>query len=266
MAARPVWLIGCGNMAGAMLAGWLRAGEDPSRFHVIDPAGPELPAGVVHANAPPEPGFGPAIVQLGFKPQMLADIAPGLAPAIGRETIVTSIMAGVDLATLRGAFPEAAAIARTMPNLPVAHGLGAIGVLAEQGMATDDIVALLNPLGHVESVADDAAINAITVLSGSGPAFLFRFAEALANAGAEIGLDRDQALKLAVATVRGASQTAATSDESPAALAERVASPGGTTRAGLDVLDQGDALKRLVGRTLDAAMERAREMADETRG
>ncbi|NNC72000.1 MAG: pyrroline-5-carboxylate reductase [Sphingomonadaceae bacterium] len=268
MGDRPVWLIGCGNMAGAMLQGWLAAGRSPANFHVIDPGDPDLPGGVDRADGPSESGFGNSVVQLGFKPHMLADIAPDLSGAVGAETIVTSILAGVEIATLRAAFPEARAIVRVMPNMPVALGLGAVGVLGEpdREAATQEIAELLAPLGRIEPLSTEAAINAVTVLAGSGPAFLYRFADSLAGAGAAIGLDAEQSLRLALATIQGAAAMAVEADENPAELAERVASPGGTTRAGLDVLDAGDALSKLLEETLAAAIGRAEEMAAETRG
>lgn len=268
MAGRPVWLIGCGNMAGAMLAGWLRAGEDPARFHVIDPGTPNLPQGIGHHETPPENGFGAAFVQLGVKPYMLGDIASQIGDAIGAETALISIMAGVEIGSLRRAFPDTVGIVRVMPNLPVALGKGAIGLVSEPGRAAlaGEIDDLLAPLGAVERLASEAELNAVTVLSGSGPAFLYRFADALAEGGAAIGLDREQALRLAIATVEGASALAAQSGESPGALAERVASPGGTTRAGLDILDRDGALLKLMCKTLDAAVRRAEEMAAEARG
>lgn len=268
MAERPVWLIGCGNMAGAMLAGWLAAGEDPGRFHVIDPGAPDLPEGVSRVENAPAVGFGAAIVQLGVKPHMLSDIASQIGEAVGPQTVLTSIMAGVEIASLRRAFPDAAEIFRTMPNLPVALGKGAIGLLPEResGSLDAEIVELLTPLGAVERLATEAALGAVTVLSGSGPAFLYRFADALAAAGEAAGLDRKQALRLAIATVEGASALAARSDESPGALADRVASPGGTTRAGLDILDRDAGLETLIRETIDAAVRRAEEMAEEARG
>ena len=265
MAERPIWLIGCGNMAGAMLTGWLAAGHDPSMFRVIDPATPILPEGVQLFDGPPAGGFGPSVVQLGFKPHMLADVAPGLASSVTSETIVTSIMAGVEIASLRAAFPDAEAIVRIMPNMAVAMGKGAIGFVPEQNYSPTEIENFLAPLGQVEQIINEAQLNAVTVLSGSGPAFFYRFVDALAEAGGAIGLDPAQALRMALATAEGAAALAVSSNESPGELAERVASPGGTTRAGLDILDQDAALKQLVEETLSAAMRRAEEMARETR-
>lgn len=265
MSERPIWLIGCGNMAGAMLTGWLAAGIDPSRFRVIDPATPALPEGVELFDGPPSDGFGESVIQLGFKPHMLADIAPGLMSSVGSETLLTSIMAGVEISSMRAAFPDAEAIIRVMPNMAVALGKGAIGIVPEAGRSVAGIEELLAPLGQVERIIDEAQLNAVTVLSGSGPAFFYRFVDALAEAGVAIGLEPAQALRLALTTADGASALAASSDESPGDLAERVASPGGTTRAGLNILDHDQALKKLVAATLDTAMRRAEEMACEVR-
>jgi len=262
----PIWLIGCGAMTGAMLRGWLDAGRPASRFTVIDPNVIELPDGVARADAPPAAGFGHAIVQLGVKPQMLDEVAPGLAPLTGDETVIVSIMAGVEIASLRRRFPDAAAIVRVMPNLAAALRTAAIGLVSDRpGSAeTRAVCALAAELGAVESI-DERHFDLVTALAGSTPAFVYRFIDALAEAGAALGLDREQALRLAVATVDGAASLAAASAESPGALADRVASPGGTTRAGLDVLDRDDALNRLVHETIEAAMRRGGEMAAASR-
>ena len=267
MAERPIWLIGCGNMAGAMLAGWLRAGEDPGRFMVIDPGNPELPVGVGRSDGPPDGGFGTAIVQLGFKPHMLVDIGPTLSPHIGADTIVMSILAGVDLDTLGAALPEAGQIVRVMPNTPVARCKGALGLIADN---PDDpraqlVAGLMDQLGVAEWIADEALFDVVTALSGSGPAFLFRFIDALAQGGTALGLDPEQARRLAMATVQGSAELAAESPEDPGILADRVASPGGSTRSGLDILDKEDALISLVRETLEASTKRNQEMAAEAR-
>ncbi|MBC2778384.1 pyrroline-5-carboxylate reductase [Parasphingopyxis sp. GrpM-11] len=254
-------------MAGAMLKGWIGAGEAPGRFQVVDPSHPDLPPGVNWHEGPPGEGFGDAVVQLGFKPQMLGDIAPGLAGAVGAETTLTSIMAGVELASLRAAFPDAGAIVRVMPNMPVAIGKGAVGLIAEDRAApgVEEIGALAGKLGTAEWVADEALIHVLTALVGSGPAFVYRYIDALARGGERLGLDADVSRRLSLAMAEGASALAAGSGESPAALADRVASPGGTTRKGLDVLDDGEALAGVIGAALDAATARAREMAEEAK-
>jgi pyrroline-5-carboxylate reductase len=266
MSGRPIWLIGCGNMAGAMLTGWLAAGENSDRFHIVRPSGAPFGSGIAVQTHLPKAGFGDAIVQIGFKPHMLADIAPDMRALVGPETTIVSILAGVELATLRDAFPDAGQIVRAMPNTPVALCKGVVGLISEDANKdAADIAALMGKLGLAEWIADEALFNVVTALSGSGPAFLFRFMDALATGGEALGLDKAQALRMAVETVRGAADLASQSDESPGALADRVASPGGSTRKGLDVLDDNDALAILVKSTLEAATRRNREMAEEAK-
>lgn len=268
MAERPVWLIGCGNMAGAMLTGWLASGIAAERLTVVRPSGKSVAENVMVQRDLPEEPFGDAIVQLGFKPYMLGDIAPAMAPLVGGETIIVSILAGVDLKTLRAAFPDTRAIVRAMPNTPVAMRKGAVGLIADDtgGEASRAVEALMARLGIAEWVTGEELFNVVTALSGSGPAFLFRFIDALAKAGAALGLDPSQALRLAVATVEGGAALAAASGEDPGALADRVASPGGSTRKGLDILDADGALATLLTQTLAAAKRRNEEMAEEARG
>lgn len=259
----PVWLVGAGNMGGAMLRGWIAAGRDPSTIVVIDPALTTAPDGVTALAAPPPDGAAPAVVVLAVKPQLLDVVVPALAPALGAETMLVSVLAGVEVASLRRRFVAPRVVVRAMPNLPAAIGRG---VTALYGEALDDggrttAALLVAPLGAVEWIDDEGMFDAVTALSGCGPGFLFRFVEALAEAGAALGLPADQALRLALATVDGSARMAAASSESPAILADRVASPGGSTREGLNVLDEGDALKLLMRRTLAAAAARNAEMA-----
>lgn len=254
-------------MAGAMLGGWLRAGVPAERFTVIRPSGVSPAPGVRTLTAAPRDET-PAIVVLGVKPQKLDAVAPGLAPLLARETVLVSILAGVEIASLRARFKAPAAIVRAMPNLPVRLGAGATGLFAHG--ASDDVrielTALLEPLGLVEWVDSEAALDAVSVLAGSGPAFVYRFIDALAVAGTAIGLPGAQAERLALATTLGAAQLAADAGEPPTQLADRVASPGGSTRKGMDVLDRDDALGRLLSATLDASAARVAEMAAEARG
>ncbi|MDO7843219.1 pyrroline-5-carboxylate reductase [Sphingomonas immobilis] len=254
-----IWLAGAGNMGGAMLRGWIGSGITPDSITVIDPGSPELPGDVRHLAALPA-GETPDTLVLAIKPQTLdtfAAAAPGLAPRL-----LVSILAGVEEASLAARFP-AQAIVRAMPNLPVAIGKGVVALHA----ATDDAEAraaaegLMRPLGLVEWIGDEALFDAVTALSGCGPGFVFRFVEALAEAGTALGLPADQAVRLARATVEGSGIMAAASPESPATLADRVASPGGSTREGLNVLDEGDALKVLLRETLAASARRNAEMA-----
>jgi pyrroline-5-carboxylate reductase len=256
-----IWLIGCGNMAGAMLSRWLATGLDPARVTVVRPSGKAAADGVrVVTAVPDEPA--PAILMLGFKPHQLGDIAGDLARASSGATVI-SILAGIHTATLRTYFPNTGAVLRAMPNLPVAIGKGVVGLHGDRDAAVE---GLMTSLGLVEWIADEAQFDAVTALAGSGPAFVYRFIDALARAGAAIGLPTDQAQRLALATVEGSGLLAAASDASPAELADRVASKGGSTRKGLDVLDQSGALVGLLTDTLAAAEARNAEMAAASRG
>ncbi|MBV9842429.1 MAG: pyrroline-5-carboxylate reductase [Sphingomonadaceae bacterium] len=264
----PLWLVGCGNMGGAMLRGWLAAGLDPRQVTVIDPGIPTLADGVTVLPAPPIDGEVPAVLMLAVKPQLLDQVTPAIAPILGTETVLLSILAGVETSALRSRFAAPRAIVRVMPNTPAAIGKGVLALYAAEADATarDATARLMAALGLVEWLADEGQFDVVTALSGSGPAFLFRYIDALAKAGATLGLPPDQAARLALATVEGAALLAAQADEPPGVLADRVASPGGTTRAGLNILDDGAALDALVTRTLDAAARRNAEMAAAARG
>jgi pyrroline-5-carboxylate reductase len=261
--AGPLWLVGAGNMGGAMLRGWLAGGLDPTTVTVIDPAGPTMPAGVRVLPAPPPDGEEPATLVLAVKPQLLDAAASALAPLLVPETLILSILAGVEIGSLRARFGTPRGIIRAMPNTPASIRKGVTALYpsgADQGQC-DRAKALMAALGSIEWLDREDLFDAVTALSGSGPAFVFRFAEALAAAGASVGLDPAQAERLARATVAGAAALLDDSDETAGVLADRVASPGGTTRAGLDVLDDGEALRDLLARTLDAAKRRGAELA-----
>ncbi len=257
----PLWLVGCGNMGGAMLDRWIADGVDPAAITVITRSMRDVPAGVRHATALPA-GETPAVVVLAVKPQQLDAVATDLAPAIAGAPLLISILAGVEEAALARRF-DVGTIVRAMPNLPVAIGQGVVALHSHgtDRAARTTAEALMAPLGLVEWIDDAALFDAVTALSGCGPGFVFRFIDALAAAGAALGLPADQAQRLAIATVRGSATMAAGADVSPAALADRVASPGGSTRQGLNVLDEGDALKHLLAATLAASERRNAEMA-----
>jgi pyrroline-5-carboxylate reductase len=264
----PVWLVGAGNMGGAMLRGWIAAGRDPATILVIDPAATNMPEGVLALAAPPPDGAAPALLVLAVKPQLLDVVAPALAPVLEAETMLVSILAGVEIGSLRRRFARPRVVVRAMPNLPAAIGRGVTALYGEglDEAGRETAAGLVAPLGAVEWILGEGLFDAVTALSGCGPGFLFRFVEALAEAGAALGLPADQAMRLARATVEGSATMAASSDESPAVLADRVASPGGSTREGLNILDAGDALKLLMRRTLAAAAARNAEMAAAARG
>ncbi len=266
LAPGPIWFAGCGNMGSAMLSRWIEQGVDPARISVIRPSGRPIGDGVRVVTAYPEDEV-PAIALLAMKPNQLDAVGDALAPILDENTILVSILAGVELASLRARFPAPRTIVRAMPNLPVRIGKGVIGLFGD----SDDVAArnlvtgLMATLGHAEWFEDETLFNLVTTLAGSGPAFVYRFIEGLADGGAKLGFPPGQALHLTLAMVEGAAALARADPRGPAELAAAVTSPGGTTAAGLKVLDADDALRRLVAGALDAARRRSLEMAAEAR-
>lgn len=257
-------IFGCGNMGGAMLAGWL-ASDLRLTITVVDPAVDEVPPEVRLLRQVPAEPFD--VILLGIKPQSLGEAAPLLAPALTSATVILSVLAGPELSSLAGHFPINGGIIRVMPNLAAAIGKAPIGLFGEVSEAVcDSVTALMAPLGSPEWLPREADLDAVTALAGSGPAFVYRFIDALAAGGAELGLDPAQAQRLAVSMVEGAAALAAAAGETPAELARRVTSPGGTTAAGLAVLDAEAALERLVADTIKAAAKRGAELAAAARG
>lgn len=256
-----ILILGCGNMGGAMLAGWLGGGVAPSCVTVVDPALAEAPAGVRLLRELPDEAFD--TVLLGVKPQLLDDVAPRLAAVLGSGTTLLSILAGVELDSLAARFPGAGALVRVMPNLAAAIGKSPIALFGRglDQAGRDAVSALMQPLGQPEWLAAESDFDLVTALAGSGPGFVYRFIEALAEGASALGLDAAQAQRMALATVEGAALLAAASADGPGELARRVASPGGSTQKGLDVLDADRALLRLIEATLRAARDRNVEMA-----
>jgi pyrroline-5-carboxylate reductase len=266
MTFNSILILGCGNMGGAMLTGWLRGSVPADRFTVVDPVLGEAPAGVRLLRAVPDERFD--LVLLGIKPQLLDEVAPALGRVVGEGTILLSILAGAEIASLAARAPAASAIVRIMPNLAAAIGKSPLG-LFERGLDKGGraaLAAVLAPLGSAEWLAREDQLDAVTALAGSGPAFVYRFIAALADGGAELGLDPAQSQRLALAMVEGAAALAGSWNEDPAELARRVTSPGGTTAAGLAVLDEDAALARLITATLRAARDRGAELAAAARG
>ena len=262
----PAWLVGCGNMAGAMVEGWRAAGIDLSPVTAIRPSGARV-AGVSTVIALPD-GDTPAFVMLGFKPQKLDDVALGLAPRLGPATILVSLLAGVEAATLRQRFPTVRAIVRAIPNLPVAQRRGVIALYSEDRdpEALAIVEALMTTLGVAPVVATEAECSAIGAVAGSGPAYVARFVEALAAGGEGIGLAPELAAQVALETVTGTAAMATATGLAMSELARRVTSPKGTTEAGLVVLDAPDGLEPLIARMLAAAIARGRELNSAARG
>lgn len=257
-------LIGCGNMAGAMLSRWLDCGLPPYRVHVVRPSGKPVAPGVEVTTTLEEHIVSGTCVLLGCKPQQLAEVAEQVGPFLSQKHKLASILAGVPLARLTEAFPNATGIVRCMPNMAVRDGQGVSVLYGGPDLPEDrreNVQSLCEPLGLVEWLDDEALFDAATALSGCGPAFVYRFIDALGAAGASLGLDPAMAARMALATVAGAGFSASRAEAAPAALADAVASKGGMTRQGLNVLDKDDALKTLLAETLRAAHDRGKELA-----
>ena len=263
-----VVLVGCGKMGTAMLRGWIAAGVASSCV-VVEPAG--VPAGFESAaeilwySSPQElpAELRPDAVVFAVKPQIADEVVPYYSSWVRPETLFVSIVAGKTLAGLNRHLGQAA-IVRTMPNTPAAIGRGITVACANPRVTVDQrqlCDRLLAAIGDSAWVENEALMDVVTAVSGSGPAYVFLLIEALALAGKAEGLPDDLAWQLASATVAGSGELARISKESPAQLRENVTSPGGTTRAALDVLMAGDGLERLIGRAVAAAAARSRELA-----
>lgn len=264
--SNPTWLIGCGNMAGAMVEGWRSAGVDFSPVVVVRPSGMPV-QGVRTVSAASEAGPPPRLVILAVKPQKLDEVAAQLAPWLTSKTTLVSILAGVEAATLRDRFPKAGAIVRAMPNLPVAVRRGIValysGDVAED--VKSELTQLFLALGMTHWARSDAELAAAGSVAGAGPAYVARFIGALARAGEQRGLNPQVAATVALETVFGTAWMASASGEGMDSVARRVASPNGTTEAGLAVLDREGALEQLVGAAIAAAGRRGEELAAEAR-
>lgn len=254
---------GCGNMGGAMLRRWIETGTNAHSVTVVDPVAQKLPDGVRQLSEIPREIASPDLLILAVKPQLLDQVVPLIAPLIGSNTVVVSILAGIKLSSLRECFSGAHVIVRAMPNMPVALGRGVVALVSDDRGAAEaaGITDLMTRLGLCEWMESESLFDGVTALSGSGPAFVYRFIDAMAASGAALGLPPEQALRMALATVDGAAGAALVSTDTPGELARKVASPGGTTERGLAVLDEDGALATLVRNTLRAAAERSKEMA-----
>ena len=263
----PTWFVGCGNMAGAILEGWRAAEIDLSPVTVIRPSGKAVD-GVRVVSSVADAGPPPKLVVLGFKPQKLNDVAPELRQRLSSRTVIVSMLAGVQCDTLRERFPGAGAIIRAMPNLPVAVRRGVTGLFSSDldEVAREEIGNLFSALGFAMWMADEGRLAALGSLAGAGPAYVARFIAALTKAGVNRGLSEEIAATIARETVLGTVWMAATTGEDMASIAKRVASPKGTTEAGLAVLDGEAALDDLIAATINAAFVRGLELADEARG
>ena len=268
MQAGGLLLVGCGKMGSAMLAGWMAAGSAPTPVFVVEPspAPGAVPAGVtcVASAAALPSGFSPAVVVLATKPQVMDDVAPAYARFAAAGALFVSVAAGRTLGYFARHLGASAAIVRTMPNTPAQVGRGITAccanasVSASQRALADRLMAAVGEVGWVE---DEAMIDAVTAVSGSGPAYAFLLAECMAEAGRRAGLPEDLAARLARATVAGAGELLHRSPESAAQLRRNVTSPNGTTAAALAVLMAPDGMQPLMDRAVAAAARRSRELA-----
>jgi pyrroline-5-carboxylate reductase len=262
-------LVGCGKMGGALLGGWLARDVDPKSVTIVEPFGAEAIEAehgikVVEDCDALEKDYAPGVVVYAVKPQGMDDIVPGYKRFVQPQTVFLSIAAGRPISFFEKHLGSGAAIIRSMPNTPAAVGRG-ITVACGNSHITEGqrtrCHALLEAVGEVAWVEDEALMDAVTAVSGSGPAYVFLLIETLAEAGVASGLDPDLAEQLARATVIGSGELARQAPDSAAILRKNVTSPGGTTAAALDVLMADGGMKELMIRAVDAATRRSRELA-----
>ena len=263
VAARGLVLLGCGKMGSALLRGWLDRGLSPGAVHVIEPRPSEWLQGTgVALNGPlPE---APAVALVAVKPQMMGEALPAMVALGGGRTLVVSIAAGTPLKAFEAAFGAGTPVVSAMPNTPAAIGQGITALVANAAVSREQRALcgeLLAAVGSVAWLDEERHMDAVTAISGSGPAYVFLMIECLEQAAVELGLDAALAKQLAVATVAGAGAYAASSGEAAAELRRRVTSPKGTTQAALDVLMAHPGLRELLVRATRAAAERSRELA-----
>jgi pyrroline-5-carboxylate reductase len=260
-------LAGAGKMGGAMLHGWLARGLSAKRIAVIEPQPDKSIRALGRRGLAlnPKPGRDrAAVIVIAVKPQSAMEVLPGLAPWAGKQTLVLSIMAGRTIASLEKSFAAAPAVVRAMPNLPasIGHGMTVATANAQTSKAQRSLAnALLAAVGAVEWVAQEGLLDAVTAVSGSGPAYVFLLAEALAQAGRAAGLPAPLADKLARETVIGSAALLRQSPLDAATLRQNVTSPGGTTAAALEVLMGPSGFETLMTAAVAHATRRSRELA-----
>lgn len=260
-------LVGAGNMGAALLQGWLRLGLDPNKLAVIEPQPLPHIAALTGQGVRLNPDAAALretnVAVIAVKPQIAVEALSPLASNLSPSTLVISIMAGRTLRFLASALPQVKALVRAMPNTPAAIGRGITVAVASQADTAQRQLAhrLLGATGAVEWVDDEALMDAVTAVSGSGPAYVFLLAEALAQAGTSVGLPADLAEKLAHETIAGSGELLHRSQENAATLRQNVTSPGGTTAAALTILMRPNGLLWLMGEAIAAATARSRELA-----
>ncbi|MEL6600654.1 MAG: pyrroline-5-carboxylate reductase [Pseudomonadota bacterium] len=262
---RGLVLLGCGKMGSAMLEGWLASGIPARVVTVIDPYPSarleELTSDglILNGDLP----NGPAVCVLAVKPQMMAEALPQIGDLAGPDTLFVSIAAGTSIEYFEAVLGQQAAIVRAMPNTPAAIGRGITALVGNEASSDKDLAlaeALLTAIGQTVRLEDEGQMDAVTAVSGSGPAYVFNLIETMAAAGAAEGLPEDLAMRLAIATVDGAGALAAQSSQSAEQLRINVTSPAGTTAAALEVLMAEDGLAPLMQRAVAAAADRSRAL------
>jgi len=263
IAAQGLVLLGCGKMGSAMLAGWLDRGLPASAVWVQDPA-PSDWVRSIGVNVNTDLPDSPAVILIAVKPQMMGDALPAIAAFGGGGTVFVSVAAGTPLAAFEEAFGASSPIVRAMPNTPAAVGRGITAICANGAgqSALDEAEMLLSAVGEVVRLDGEHQMDAVTGVSGSGPAYVFHLIETLAAGGVAQGLPDDLAMQLAKATVAGAGHLAMEADDEPTQLRVNVTSPNGTTQAALEVLmDAQTGFPSLLPRAVAAATQRSKELA-----
>lgn len=261
---RGLVMLGCGKMGSAMLKGWLAGGLPAASVFVIDPVPSDwVKAQGVQINA--EMPGDPAVVIIAVKPQMMGEALPALRGIASGDTLFLSVAAGTPIAAYEGALGADRVIVRAMPNTPAAVGRGITAIIGNARAGADELAVaegLLSAVGQVVRLSDEGQMDAVTAVSGSGPAYVFHLIETLAAAGVAEGLAPELAMSLAKATVGGAGQLAEMAEEGPDQLRVNVTSPGGTTAAALAVLmDDETGFPALLRQAVAAAAERSRELS-----
>jgi len=262
----PLLLIGCGNMGGALLTRWCESlAQEFSPIAVVEPHAVALPQGVMHvpqvAGLPED--FMPEVIVLAVKPQSLADILPGLAKKFGTGPTYLSIAAGKTLSFFEERLGQGASVVRAMPNTPSMIGEGITALVGNKSLTDKgraQATRLMGAVGDTLWLEEESMMDAVTAISGSGPAYFFAIIECMVNAGVKQGLSQQAATQLAVKTCLGSARLALQSEKSLTDLRVQVTSPGGTTAAALAVFQKDNALQMLIDSAVGAAVKRAREL------
>lgn len=263
LSKQEIVIVGCGKMGSALLKGWLAEGLDPNEITVIDPDPSDwLIKQTVRLNKTLP--INPSIVLIAVKPQMMPDVVPKLKKLGNSKTLFISIAAGTSISYFQRILGNQTPIVRAMPNTPASIGKGITAIIANAYVSDIELKAtkkLLSSVGKIVSLDSEEQMDAVTAVSGSGPAYVFHLIEALADAGQANGLNAELSMTLAKATVAGAGLLAETSNEDPTNLRINVTSPGGTTAAALKVLmDQDTGFNSLLSKAVEAASNRSKEL------